>query len=163
MHDQDAWKYDPSYQRMAEYFGLNPFERLDYKIAKQISVIADWAGIEKTGDVMTTLQNVRRLQREMGTTFQGKPLVQELYRQIRLGATSPEQTIKRELKAELKKEYEAKLQDAVKETASKVAAKIKRELKKDAAPPPISKPDPEPEPTPEPTYIYGYDTPGQPA
>lgn len=137
----DLWKYDPDYHRLADLLGLDRDERHNYEVAKKLAVIADAGGLEKSKDIDKTMVATKQLQRRLGVQYQGKPLVDELYKTIRLGLDTQRQVSKPKAKAAAPKID----QDAiVKDVASKVAKQIRKELKpeveqvpQEASPPPI--------------------------
>lgn len=150
----DTWRYDPSYHRLADFLGVDKYERDRLEFAEKLSLIADWSGLDKHGDVMKAMHGIKRLQRELGVQVVGKPLVTELYQAIRLGAKNPEKALRAEVKKEvtatMEAKYEAKIEEAKAEAAKQATARVKRELKRDAAPPPA--PEPVTPPAPEPVY-----------
>lgn len=92
MADAHLWKYDPDYHRLAEFLGVDRFDREDFEIAKKIALIADWAGFNKGKDVIAAQESVTKLRHKLGVQFVGKPLVTELYKIIRLDQTRQKQS-----------------------------------------------------------------------
>lgn len=81
----DTFQYNAEYQRLAEHLGVDKYERDDYGIASKLSIIRDWAGIAGKSDTPEeALATINGLRKKVGTTHLGRPLVDELYRHIRL-------------------------------------------------------------------------------
>lgn len=149
----ETWKYDPNYHRMAEFLGVDRFDREDYETAKKIAMISDWAGIDKHGDVDRAQRAITQLRKELGVQFIGKTLVTELYKQVRLGVKDPETKLRQEVRSQVKKDYEKKLEQEVARVEKRATAAAKRQLKKEER-----KQEQVPAPEPEPQPIYEYNT-----
>jgi hypothetical protein len=81
----DAWQHNPEYNHVADYLGLDPYDRQDLDTANKISFIRDWAGGEsKSEDLNPALVKVWELRKKLGTQRIGKDLVSELYQAIRI-------------------------------------------------------------------------------
>ncbi len=80
-----TYTYNQDYHKMADFLGINIYDRSNDELAKKVSALADWAQ-NKTGkkDIHTTLTEVAKLQKSLGVHFIGRPLVTELYKHMRL-------------------------------------------------------------------------------
>ena len=81
----DAWRYDPEYHKVADFLGVNKYDREDSSMAEKLDLIYSWAQIQNKGtskqDVMWALFNLKK---ELGLPVQGKLLVDELNQYVRL-------------------------------------------------------------------------------
>ena len=75
------WQYSKDYHQIADFLGLNIYDRDDSELHKKISHIQEWGGGE---DMQKVLSQVAKLRKELGVQFIGKPLVKELYQSVRL-------------------------------------------------------------------------------
>lgn len=81
----DAFRYNPDYHRVAEFLGVDKYDREDYGTASKISIIRDWAGIQSKSETTEgALLAIDDLRKQLGFQFIGKPLVNEMYKAIRL-------------------------------------------------------------------------------
>lgn len=81
----DVWKYDPDYNRAADFLGIDKNQREDIKTAKKISYLIDWASktrkSTKTEDALWTVNDLRK---KLGVNTQGETLLGQLYEFVRL-------------------------------------------------------------------------------
>jgi len=81
----ETYKYNPDYHRVADFLGVDRNDRLDYSLASKLSFIRDWAGIEaKNGNTDEALWKMHDLRKKLGVNSVGKPLVDEMFKYIRL-------------------------------------------------------------------------------
>lgn len=81
----DAWKYDPEYNRVAEFLGVDRFKREDYDVAKKISTIRDYLDLNgKLSRIDQVLSSIQKIKKSLGSNTQGELLVNELYQHARL-------------------------------------------------------------------------------
>lgn len=81
----DDYKYNPEFHRFSEFLGVDRDERVENKIANQISVIYDW-GKEVVGkdDRVEVSMAIKQLIDNLGIKYLGTDLVKRLYQYIRL-------------------------------------------------------------------------------
>ncbi len=119
----EAWKLDPEYHKVSDFLGVNVYDRNDAELAKKVYALKEWAGGKTMND---TLWKMRGLQKELGHQFIGKPLIIEMYKNIRLvqdrqqQTTLPQQPLKNsEVKPEkAKPKVQGTIQKAVAETVN---------------------------------------------
>lgn len=76
---------DISYHRMADFLGISPNDRRDSYLAERISLLTDWAKIEsKSKDILDQKIVIKGLIRNLGYQYQGRQLILNLYKWIRL-------------------------------------------------------------------------------
>ena len=81
----ETFNLNPDYHRMSDFLGVNVYDRNDHELAKKVDFIKEWAS-KKTGkkDLTNVLWEVRNLQKSLGHNFIGKPLIVEMYKNLRL-------------------------------------------------------------------------------
>lgn len=85
----EAWKYNQDYHRVSEFLGVNKYDRDDYDVAKKVSLIRDWAGLQgKDDSTESALSAIQKWRQKSGIPYQGKQLIHELYQHIRLDMDS---------------------------------------------------------------------------
>src|SRR5882672_4794823 len=119
----ESWQNNSDYNRAADFLGVNVYDRRDFKIAKKIAALSDWAE-HKTGkkDVNSILTEVARLQRTIGSSVVGKTLVDQLYQNMRISQDT-KRLVEKEKTMEQSKASEKKvnpIQKTVAETVNKV-------------------------------------------
>jgi hypothetical protein len=81
----DVWKYNPDYNRAADFLGIDRHQREDVKLAQKISFLVDWAvstrKSSKPEDALWTLNDLRK---KLGVNSQGETLVGQLFEFVRL-------------------------------------------------------------------------------
>lgn len=81
----DVWKYDPDYNRAADFLGLDRHQREDVKVAKKISFLVDWAvKTKKSGKSEDALWTLNDLRKKLGVNTQGETLIGQLFEFVRL-------------------------------------------------------------------------------
>ena len=75
------WQYSKEYHQIADFLGVNIYDRNDSDLHKKVTAIQEWGGGEDMNKVLT---QVSKLRKELGVQFIGKPLVKELYQSMRL-------------------------------------------------------------------------------
>lgn len=81
----DVWKYDPDYNRTADFLGIDRFVRENVKVASKISYITDWAyENKKSTKIQDALWEINNLKGRLGVNTQGETLVNQLYEFLRL-------------------------------------------------------------------------------
>ena len=82
----DVWKYNPEYNRVNDFLGVDKHDREKHDVASKISYLVDWAA-DKGGakDFQEALNAINGLRRETGVQLRGIALVNHLYQYSRLG------------------------------------------------------------------------------
>ena len=127
----ETWQYNPDYHRTADFLGVNIYDRRDYKIAKKIAALSDWAE-HKTGkkDIQSVLTEVARLQRSIGTSVVGKTLVDQLFENMRITEDTTRLKKEAEVKAKLKEEKKVDpIQKATAQLSSAIGKTLNEMLK----------------------------------
>src|SRR3990167_11132921 len=97
IRNPDAFKFDSSYQRFAEFMGVDRYKRGDRELAKKLDSIYEWGRIKSnTDDPDEIFRTIDAFRKESGVTFIGEELAKFLYRRTRL-----DNTVQTEPKAEL--------------------------------------------------------------
>lgn len=81
----NAWKYDQNYHRTMDFFGIDEYDRQNFKLAKKAAYLYDWAS-QKIGDqdIENVLEAIRQYRKALGVQVQGATLVDQLYINARL-------------------------------------------------------------------------------
>lgn len=81
----EPYKSNPDYDRFSDFLGLARNVRQEKDVAEKASYIYDWAkarvGRDNRNDI---LNEITRLQKELGTNARGRTLLVSLYRSARL-------------------------------------------------------------------------------
>ncbi len=81
----DEWKYNPEYNRIADFLGIDMYKRDNLDVAKKISTLRDYLDIGgKPKNITEILSRLDHLKRGLGIQTQGETLVQELFQHARL-------------------------------------------------------------------------------
>lgn len=133
----DVWKYDPDYNRAADFLGVDKHQREDVKTAQKISFLVDWAVKTKKSakpeDALWTLNDLRK---KLGINNQGESLVGQLFEFVRLKQDRErkapevpyEQVINEMIQAKREEKLKAE-EDSFKKMDRKVERKIESEQK----------------------------------
>lgn len=81
----DQFKYSVDYHRFSDYLGLDVSDRNVFQIAKKVGLLYDW-GRTKSGSAnfVDITKEVSKLQKKLGVTYVGKPLVSTLMHWARI-------------------------------------------------------------------------------
>ncbi len=87
----DSYKYDTSYHRYAEFFGVDHLTREDINVARKIAFLHDWA-LRKVGreDIDLIFGEINSLQKKLGVHSIGEELLKHLYRAARFDSANKE-------------------------------------------------------------------------
>ncbi|MBM4401846.1 MAG: hypothetical protein FJ044_01215, partial [Candidatus Cloacimonetes bacterium] len=86
---QEPYKYSLDYHQFADFLGLDRETKEDFKTAKKVAFIYDWAKeIVGRDDRDTIMSAIRDYQKGLGVNFVGQKLVDYLYQQVRLDMSS---------------------------------------------------------------------------
>jgi len=148
----DQWRYDPEYNRVAEFLGLDRFKREDFDIAKKIATIRDYLDLDgkitRVDQVLTKLDSIRK---KMGTNEKGESLVNDMFQKVRLDMDrrrmesvlpkvqkTPEKKVEKNVDRKIDtKETPLNIKEVVTQTIEGVIQGIARQsLPKDASPQP---------------------------
>lgn len=77
----DTYKYDMNYHKMADFLGLKKDDKMDFDIAQKVAYLRDFT---KEKDELDAMVKIRDVIKQLGVTFQGKELVNHLYKYTRL-------------------------------------------------------------------------------
>lgn len=89
----DAFKYDPEYQRTADYIGMGRDDREDIDTANKLSFVKEWT---KGKTLEESLQKMYDLRRRLGTQTVGRTLVNEMYHYLRLTPPKAKPAVKKQ-------------------------------------------------------------------
>ena len=79
---------DIEYHKMAGIFDISLQERQDSHVAEKLSFLTDWAKNKtKSEDKTTQMLEIKNLQKQLGITHRGIPLITRLYQYARLDQT----------------------------------------------------------------------------
>ena len=118
----DSWRYDPQYHKMADFLGINKYDRDDGEVAQKISLLWDWSIMSSKGstpeDYLLYLYDLRG---KLGIPSQGKTLLHDLHQYARLDLDrrriendrkeQAEKENKKEEKMEVKEEKSTEVKD----------------------------------------------------
>lgn len=81
----DIWKYDPEYNRAADFLGIDKHQREDVKVAKKLSFLVDWAlASSKSTKQEDALWTINDLRKKLGINSQGETMLGQLFEFVRL-------------------------------------------------------------------------------
>lgn len=81
----DQWKYNPEYNRVAEFLGIDRKAREGIDVVKKIAFLRDhFDPKEKVKDVSVILESFEKMRKSSGLNTQGETLLNELYQRARL-------------------------------------------------------------------------------
>jgi len=82
----DSFQYDPDYNRMCDYLGIDVYERRDLKTAQKVSHLTDWALTKsKSKRLEDAMTKITKLIKDKGiNNTNGQTLVNQLYQDVRL-------------------------------------------------------------------------------
>lgn len=127
---KDNFLYDPSYNRFADFLGLDRYKRENHDIAKKVLFLYNWGARKAdSGDYIDVLREVVSLKRGLGTTVRGETLVKDMYQWTRLDEESNNALKEQELR---KNKIKAEVQEnkAIKNRIIERARKVTREKNK---------------------------------
>ena len=132
----DAWQHNPEYNHVADYLGLDPYDRQDIDTANKVSFIREWAGSESNSqDLNPALVKVYELRKKLGTQRLGKDLINELYGAIRIHGDTSQRKAEAQVAEKQRRpltqdqKMQASVQKAIKQVLSGVGKALQGALK----------------------------------
>ena len=118
------YKYNPTYHRFADFFGVDKFKKDDPDVAKKLSVLYDW-GAKKSGsdNYVDVIKELIKFQKSLGNTARGKTLVDDMYLWARIDIDK----IKKREKRKLEKQKDIKNKEEISKR-QQIAAQRKKDL-----------------------------------
>lgn len=84
----DNYLFNPQYHRLADFMGIDKFEREDYETATKLLKLYEWGLAKTDGEFTSILKEVTKMKRDLGLTLRGNDLVKEMYKWVRLDEDS---------------------------------------------------------------------------
>ncbi len=101
----ETWRLNPDYHKVSDFLGVNVYDRNDFELAKKVFALKDWALSKSKGKSLNdALWEMKSFKKELGHQFIGKPLVVEMYKNMRLSENRKQEAIDNPVKTEVKVE-----------------------------------------------------------
>lgn len=125
----DSWKYNQDYHRVADFLGLDVYDRQDYRLAQKVSYLVDRVR-QQDEPMVEAISRLHQVRKKMGINTKGQTLLHQMYEYLRLhenkdfnNESKPKPKLKPKPQLD-KSDYSEEIKKSIEESVAKTLGKV---------------------------------------